>query len=63
MRKLLAYPLNILFFISFGLLLVTFHPIQWFCLNVLGYKAHARSVSILNLGIMGCTLLLGTPYT
>jgi 1-acyl-sn-glycerol-3-phosphate acyltransferase len=63
MRKLLAYPFNVLFFICFGLLLVIFHPIQWFCLNVLGYDAHKRSVSILNLGIMGCTLLLGTRYT
>lgn len=63
MRKLLAYPLNILFFLCFGLLLVIFHPIQWFCFNALGYDAHKRSVSILNLGIMGCTLLLGTRYT
>ena len=63
MRKLLAYPLNILFFICFGLLLVVFHPIQWFCLNVLGYKAHKQSVGIMNLGIMGCTLLLGTRYS
>jgi len=63
MRKLLAYPLNALFFICFGLLLVVFHPIQWICLNVFGYEAHKKSVSILNLGIMGCTFLLGTRYT
>jgi len=63
MRKLLAYPLNVVFFLCFGLLLVIFHPIQWFCFNVLGYDAHKRSVSILNLGIMGCTLLLGTRYS
>lgn len=63
MRKLLAYPLNLLFFICFGLLLVIFHPIQWFCYNVLGYEAHKRSVSFLNLGIMACTTLLGTWYT
>lgn len=63
MRKLLAYPLNLLFLISFGLLLVIFHPIQWICLKVFGYNAHKKSVSLLNLGIMGCTLLLGTRYT
>jgi len=63
MRKLLAYPLNILFFLCFGLLLVLFHPVQWLCLNVFGYEAHKKSVSFLNLGIMGCTLLLGTRYT
>ncbi len=63
MTKLFAYPLNILFFLCFGLLLVIFHPIQWFCLKAFGYEAHKRSVSILNLGIMRCTLLLGTRYT
>ncbi len=63
MRKLLAYPLNILFFLCFGLLLVTIPPHSMVLFNVLGYDAHKRSVSILNLGIMGCTLLLGTRYT
>lgn len=63
MRKLLAYPLNVLFFICFGLLLVIFHPIQWVCLNVFGYEAHKKSVSILNLGIMACTSILATRYT
>ena len=63
MTKLLAYPLNILFFVSFGLLLVIFHPIQWICHKVFGYEAHKKSVSILNLGIMRCTHLLGTRYT
>lgn len=63
MRKLLAYPLNVFFFICFGLLLLVFHPIQWLCLNLFGYEAHKKSVSLLNLGIMGCTCLLGTRYT
>lgn len=63
MLKLLSYPLTILFFILFGLVLVIFHPIQWFCLNVFGYDAHKRSVSILNWLIMCCTRVLGTRYT
>ena len=62
MAKLLSYPLTVLFFIFFGLVLVIFHPIQWFCLNVFGYNAHKRSVSILNWFIMGCTRILGTRY-
>lgn len=63
MRKLLAYPLSVIYFIFFGLLLVVFHPIQWVCHNWFGYEAHKKSVSILNLGIMLCTRLLGTLYT
>ncbi|SFR35414.1 1-acyl-sn-glycerol-3-phosphate acyltransferase [Robiginitalea myxolifaciens] len=63
MAKLLAYPLTVIYLIFFGLTLVIFHPIQWFCLNVLGYHAHKRSVSILNLCLMRCTHLLGTRYS
>lgn len=62
MQKFLSYPITILYFISFGLTLVIFHPIQWVCLNVFGYKAHKGSVSILNWFLMRCTNLLGTRY-
>ncbi|SNY95183.1 lysophospholipid acyltransferase family protein [Flagellimonas pacifica] len=62
MQKLLSYPLTILFLICFGLTLLVFHPIQWFCLNVLGYDAHKRSVGVLNWFLMRCTNVLGTRY-
>ena len=63
MTKLLAYPLTAVYFVFFGLTLVVFHPIQWFCLNVFGYSAHKQSVSILNWFLMRCTHLLGTRYS
>nr|WP_299382461.1 lysophospholipid acyltransferase family protein [Allomuricauda sp.] len=63
MLKLLSYPITILYFVAFGLILVIFHPIQWFCLNVLGYNAHKKSVSILNWFIMRSTNILGTRYS
>lgn len=63
MRKFFAYPLTVLYFIAFGILLVVFHGIQWICLNAFGYEAHKRSVSLLNLGIMRCTHILGARYT
>ena len=62
MQKLISYPLSAVYLICFGILLVVFHPIQWICLNLFGYEAHRRSVSILNLGLMRCTHLLGTTY-
>ena len=62
MMKLLAYPLTFIYLIFFGLTLVVFHPIQWFCLKAFGYGAHKKSVSILNLCLMRCTHLLGTRY-
>ena len=63
MRKLLAYPLTILYLIFFGLSLLIFHPIQWFCINLLGYQAHKSSVDILNLCLIRCTHILGVRYT
>ncbi len=63
MRKLLAYPLTIIYLALFGITLVVFHPIQWICLRLSGYQAHQRSVSILNLTLMWCTYVLGTRYT
>lgn len=61
-KKLLSYPLTVLFFIFFGLTLVVFHPIQWFCLKVFGYEMHKRSVSVLNWFLMRCTNVLGSRY-
>ncbi len=55
--------MTILFFLLFGLVLVIFHPIQWLCLNLIGYDAHKKSVSVLNWFIMRCTNVLGTRYT
>lgn len=63
MVKILAYPLTALYFILFGLTLVIFHPVQWLCLNLMGYDAHKRSVSILNLFLIRVTHVLGTWYT
>lgn len=63
MRKLLAYPLTILYFICFGLTLVIFHPIQWFCLKVFSYKAHKVSVDWLQFFIMRCLNILGTRFS
>lgn len=63
MRKLLAYPLTVIYAFFFLLTLIIFHPIQWFCLNVLGYKAHKISVDWLQFFIMRCLNLLGTRFS
>jgi 1-acyl-sn-glycerol-3-phosphate acyltransferase len=62
MKKILAYPLTIIYYLCFGLILVIFHPIQWFCLNVFGYQAHKKSVDIMNFFIMRCLNILGTSF-
>lgn len=49
--KLISYPLSVIHYLVFGLLLLIFHPIQWVCFNVFGKKAHRASVVALNVGL------------
>ncbi|MCK0123091.1 1-acyl-sn-glycerol-3-phosphate acyltransferase [Gelidibacter sp. F2691] len=63
MRKILAYPLTVLYLLCFGLTLVVFHPIQWICFNVFGYKAHKISVDWLQFFLIRCLNVLGTRFT
>ncbi|MCK8479095.1 lysophospholipid acyltransferase family protein [Psychroserpens algicola] len=63
MRKLLAYPLTVIYFIVFGITLLFFHPIQWFCFKVFGYQAHKISVDALQFSLMRCLNVLGTRFT
>src|SRR5690554_6670915 len=52
MRKLFGYILSPVFYLVFGLLLVIFHPVQWLCLRMGGYRAHKWSVDTLNFCLM-----------
>lgn len=60
--KLISYPISLVAMLIFLLFLVIFHPIQYICLKVFGYRAHKNSVDILNFFLTGCTNLLGTVY-
>ena len=62
-QKLIAYPLTVLYLICFGLTLLVFHAIQWFCLNVFGYQAHKKSVDFLQYCLMRCLNILGTRFS
>tara|TARA_R110002020_G_scaffold268168_4_gene483336 strand:- start:1204 stop:1989 length:786 start_codon:yes stop_codon:yes gene_type:complete len=62
MKKILAYPLSVIFYLAFGLMLALFHPIQWICYNLFGYQAHKKSVDYLNFMLMRCLNLLGTTF-
>lgn len=62
MEKIISYPLSIIYYLIFGLILCVFHVIQWICFNVFGYQAHKKSVDYLNLSLVRCTQILGTTY-
>ena len=63
MLKILAYPITVVYFLCFGLTLVVYHPIQWICKNLFGYKTHKLSVDCLQFFLMRCLNILGTRFT
>ena len=60
LKKLLSYPLTVLFYLVFGLILVIFQPIQWLSLKLGGYQAHKRSVDMLSCCLVWSLYILGT---
>src|SRR5437870_994111 len=58
MRKFFGYILSPIHYLSFGLILVIFHPIQWICFNTFGYTAHKRIVDFMNMCITGTYYVL-----
>lgn len=60
MKRLLSYPLSVLHYLFFGLMICLFHPLQWFMLKVFGYTLHKKTVDIMNLTLMWSLYLLGT---
>jgi len=62
MQKLISYPLSAIYYVLFGATLLFFHPVQWLCFNLFGYKAHKKSVDFLNFFLVLNTYVLGTRY-
>ncbi|MDL2304394.1 1-acyl-sn-glycerol-3-phosphate acyltransferase [Bacteroides sp. OttesenSCG-928-D19] len=62
MQKILSVPLSVIYYLLFGATLLIFHPIQWICFNLFGYKAHKKSVDVLNFFLVANTYVLGTRY-
>ncbi|MGB0376372.1 MAG: lysophospholipid acyltransferase family protein [Flavobacteriaceae bacterium] len=62
MKKILAYPLSVLYYLYFGFLLCFFHVIQVLALRVFGKAIHKKSVDILNLCLIGAFQILGVRY-
>ena len=62
MKKILAYPFSVIFYLFFGLTLVVFHILQWLAFNLFGYQAHKKSVDIFNFFLLRCLNLVGTRF-
>ena len=61
MRKFIGFILSPLFYLSFSVALLLFHPIQWLCLKIGGYAAHKKSIDILNGLLVACNYTLFNP--
>ncbi len=62
-KKIISYPLTILFYLFFGLTLLVFHPLQWIGLKIGGAKGHKTIVNYMNLMLLRCLHILGTSIT
>lgn len=62
MEKVVSYPLSAIYYLLFGITLVFFHAVQWISFNLFGYKAHKKSVDLLNFFLVFNTRILGTRY-
>ncbi|PHR69139.1 MAG: 1-acyl-sn-glycerol-3-phosphate acyltransferase [Lutibacter sp.] len=63
LKKIIAYPLSIIYYLFFGSTLLIFQPIQWIANNIFGYKAHKKVVDVFNGCLVSCLYILGTRIT
>ena len=59
-KKLISYPLSILYYFLFFFILCLFHPIQWLAFNLLGYPGHKKIVDYLNFSLTISMYALGS---
>jgi len=60
LKRILSYPLSIIHYLLYGLILIVFHPLQWFNLTFFGYETHKKTVDILNYLLVYSLYILGT---
>ncbi len=62
-KRILSYPLSILFYLFFGGILVIFHPVQWMAKNFGGPSVHRGVVNLMNLCLLRCLHVLGVTFS
>lgn len=63
MSKFFGYIFTPLFYLLFFGFLCIFHPIQWICFKLFGYKAHKSSVDVLNFFLTYCNWSIFSSVT
>ena len=62
LKKIIAYPLAIIYYLFFGMGLLFFHAIQLLGNNIFGYHGHKKAVDFMYWGLIKTTHILGTRY-
>ncbi|MHA7055696.1 lysophospholipid acyltransferase family protein [Aquimarina sp. M1] len=59
LKRIVSYPLSIVFYLFFGLTLLVFHPLQWLGVKLGGAKGHRSVINMMNLCLLRCLHVLG----
>lgn len=63
MKKILSYILTPVYWLTFGMLLVIFHPIQMLTEWIWGYPVRKKVVDVMNYGLLYSLWILGTKIS
>ena len=63
MKKILLYPITLLYYFAYLVVLCTIQPIQWFAFKLNGARGLKLSFDYIAYFTMKCTHILGTRYT
>ncbi|AXT51744.1 1-acyl-sn-glycerol-3-phosphate acyltransferase [Aquimarina sp. BL5] len=59
LKRIISYPLSIVFYLFFGLTLCVFQPLQWLGVKLGGAKSHRGVINLMNLCLLRCLHVLG----
>ena len=59
MKKIISYPLTLIFYVLMGVCFVLFHFVQVIAYYLFGYKTHKKSVDVLNFFLLNIMWVLG----
>ncbi len=62
-KRVISYPLSIVFYLFFGLTLAVFHPLQWMGKNLGSTAIHRGVVNVMNLFLLRCLHILGVTFS
>ncbi|MCK5816123.1 MAG: 1-acyl-sn-glycerol-3-phosphate acyltransferase [Flavobacteriaceae bacterium] len=63
LKKIISYPLSVIFYACFGLTLLIFHPLQWLAFSIGGIRLHAKIVYALNFVLLKSLHILGAQIS